>query len=183
MNIDIYTDGGAFRGETYAAWSFIVPGINPKDFCQCRNTYISESGLLPDSTHNGAEIMAVAFALEFIASAADRFIGLESLMIYSDCDRPVDALNGHLEKWASNGWRTLSPAKKRRHATGLRGLSEKDKWVFLYAQVQRVKSLGLRIEATKIRAHSGIYWNEKCDSFVKSHLAIAAQNSTLVLSK
>ena len=177
MNIDIYTDGGAFRGENYAAWSFIIPGINPTDFCHCRNTYIGRSGLLSDSTHNGAEIMAVAFALEFVASTASRFVNLDSVTIHSDCNRPVDALNGLLEKWANNGWRTLSPAGKRKHAEGSRNLSEKDKWVFLYAQVKLIECLGLKINAIKIPSHSGIYWNEKCDSFVKSHLSIAAQGN------
>lgn len=177
MNIDVYTDGGAFRDKKFAAWSFIIPGFNPTDLCKCKNTYISKSGLLPESTNNGAEIIAVAFALEFISNS--RLAGVDSVTIYSDCDRPVDALNGLLDRWADNGWKTLSPSKKRKHAEGLRGLSEKDKWVFLYAQVKLLERLGLTVKAVKVPSHTGVFWNEKCDKVVKYELAVAASLSKL----
>jgi len=175
MNIDIYTDGGAFPDQDFAAWAFMIPGIHPTELnlCERKSVYIHRSGRLEDSTSNGAEIMAVAFGLEFVANNINRLPVAESTTIYSDCDRPVDALNGLLERWAGNGWRTSTPAKKRTNAEGKRGLSEKDKWVFLYAQVKRIESLNLKIKAVKVPAHSGVYWNEKCDASVKHELAFA----------
>jgi ribonuclease HI len=176
MNLDIYTDGGAFHAHPFAAWAFIFPDIHPDDLNLCAGRYLRRSGLLNESTNNGGEIMAVAFALEFVADNIGRLPLLKSITVYSDCDRPVDAINGLLEQWANNGWRTLKPAKQRVNAQGKRGLSERDKWIFLYAQTKRIEAFNVEINAVKIPGHSGIYWNEKCDALVKHKLAVAASS-------
>ena len=177
MNIDIYTDGGKFLDRDFAAWSFIILDVNPMGLRGHKSPHIVKSGIISHSTSNGAEVLAVAFALEFVLTAVTQLTGVSTITVYSDCCRPVDALNGLIEKWANNGWRNLSTSKRRTHAATNRALSEKDKWVFLYAQLKVLESFGVEVKAIKVPAHTGVYWNEKCDALVKYELAMAVQSS------
>jgi ribonuclease HI len=182
MILDIYTDGGWFpqQHEVGAAWAFIIPGMHPQTLRlghRPSSLYLQRSGHLQDCTNNGAEVLAVAYAIAYVIDNIERIGGVKRLDIYSDSDRPVDAINGLIHEWASNGWNKKSPGRRRVNADTRRELAEREKWILLYAQIKMAEDLGIEVRAIKVPSHSGNYWNDRCDRAVKWQLAQAIKGA------
>ncbi|MEO1209904.1 MAG: RNase H family protein [Cyanobacteria bacterium J06638_20] len=160
--ICIYTDGGTIRGMDFAAWAFVVPRAN--------GSYFKRSGILKDCSNNGAEVMACGFSLNFVANHSI-IRSLDEVLVFTDSPRPFDGLNGMLEHWESNGWRSKNKRKKGKYARTIRELSEKDYWIYLLKQKRLVESVGCAVTPVKVKSHSNNYWNDCADRIVKRELA------------
>lgn len=91
-----------------------------------------------DSDNNTAEILAAKFAIQ----QAHR-LGIRNLRVYTDCNNLFDAVNGNIERWRANGWRSLSggqPIQNRRDYEELDGT---------------IRIVPIDIQFKLLQAHSG----------------------------
>ena len=123
-------------------------------------------------TANGAEVLAAAKALEWVAESQN-LARSQQIEIVTDSSKVFVGLTGQIEVWAARGWKKKSRSV---HGESQRELSEKDLWVYLYAHKLRLESMGFTITATHVPSHAGIYWNEVVDTFV-SHRLRSYRNS------
>lgn len=170
MNLEIYTDGGKFPAENWAAWGFVVP-VDPSGI---KSPFSWKTEIEEGVTSNGAEVLAAAKALEWVAESQN-LARSQQIEIVTDSSKVFVGLTGQIEVWAARGWKKKNRVQKV-HSDTQRGLSEKDLWVYLYAQKLRLESMGFTITATHVPSHAGIYWNEVVDTYV-SHCLRSHGNS------
>lgn len=102
---------------------------------------IERSLPLRDATNQQAEILAAAFALHEVPSAA-------KVIVYSDSEYVVLAMQGRLERWIERGWRTTGgPVANQAH------------WRRLLAAVER----HIEVEFLWCKGHAGVGENDRAD--------------------
>jgi ribonuclease HI len=97
---------------------------------------------LNSATSQQAEILAAAHALTELNP-------LESVLIFSDSEYVVLAMQGRLSKWIARGWRTQ----------GNKPVANQDQWRELLVAKERHG----KVEFRWLRGHDGNRWNERAD--------------------
>ena len=162
--LEIYTDGGKIPYFDWAAWGFVIPLDHDNE----DSPYLWNSEVQEDVTHNGAEVMAAAKALEWVAENHN-LVQNQQVEIITDSLKVFVGLDGQIDVWASNDWK-VKHGKKKTFAGSRREVSEKEVWVYLYAQKIRLESMGFQVTSKHVPGHSGVYWNVKVDGFVTGRL-------------
>lgn len=145
--LKIYTDGACYRNGKEDAKASIGVWINPEH-------PLNTSKVLPvklRQSNNTAEILA---AVEAVRIA--RLMHARRVCIRSDSNLLVQAWNGGVPFWQSNGWRTTSgkPVKNRKEFSSL------------IAEVAQTPGLVLRVE--HVPGHSNCLGNVGADALATS---------------
>ena len=145
VDLEIYTDGSLRRvGKemTFGAWGFIV--------VQDGNKIYEASGSEYGTTNQRMELEAIVQALQYIVTIRRPN---ERVAIYSDS---AYAINCYLQewyvKWQENGW--VNSKKEN--------VANRDQWQKIIPYFDN-----FWYTFDKVPAHSGLYWNEKCDTLVQ----------------
>jgi len=140
----IYTDGACKGNPGRGASAYVILDALENNIIK------SDSIYYPKCTNNYAELMAVYKALEFV----NKKLLNENLdiIIKSDSKYCVDGCSTWMYNWNKKG--TLS--------SRVNG----DIWKELFILIQIIKNKIHKIEFILIKGHSGIEWNEYCDTLV-----------------
>lgn len=131
----IYTDGGCLgHKDGTGAWAFVanVPG----------HPAVEVSGVVPNTTNNRMELLAILRALEYAE------IG-ERLLIISDSEYAIKGITEWSKGWARKGWVT---------STG-QPVMHQDLWEQLIALYDLHQ-----VQFQHVKGHSGVPGNERCDA-------------------
>lgn len=139
-DFEVYTDGACSGNPGPGGWGYVI--------LQNNDLFHEDCGGESQTTNNRMEMTAVIRALRYLAPVPSEII------IYSDSAYLVQAFRlGWIQKWQRNGWKT---------ATGQDVLNQ-DLWqeLVLLTTIHKVTWI-------KVKAHSGIKWNERCDKLATS---------------
>lgn len=146
IGLEIYTDGSLKKmgkNMTFGAWGFIV--------VQDGKEIYEASGSEYGTTNQRMELEAIAQALEYIITIRRPN---ERVTIYSDS---AYAINCYLQewyvKWVSNGWVNSKNED----------VANRDQWEKIIPYFDN-----FWYSFSKVPAHSGMYWNERCDKMVQA---------------
>ena len=134
----VYTDGSCFPGG-HGGYSFLVLSGDKK------NVLKMQSGYLPESTNNIAELQAILQALLKLPDV--------DLTIYTDSKYSIDALTYYHKIWMRNNWMT--------------SLGEPVRNKELIQSILKLMS-GRHVSFTKVKGHAGEPLNTVCDYLAKS---------------
>ena len=138
QHVEIYTDGACSGNPGNGGYGAVLVYIDLKGIKHEKEL----SAGFKDVTNNQMELMAVIAALEILKKPVEA-------TITSDSKYVVDAFEkGWIEKWMSNGWKTVdkSPVKNR------------DLWQRLLKAKENHD-----IKFVWIKGHAGHKYNERCD--------------------
>ncbi len=139
--VEIYTDGACSGNPGPGGWGVLLrSGGHEREL----------SGAEPDTTNNRMELTAALRALEALKRPC-------RVVLHTDSRYLQQGMNGWLEKWKRNGWRTADKKPVR----------NEDLWRSLDQACARHQ-----VEWRWVQAHAGIDDNERVDQ-----LARAAINS------
>ena len=143
--LEIYTDGSCKKlgtNATFGGWSFIALRGGERIYEVAGSEY--------GTTNQRMELLAIRNALEF--AQKNRHTN-ENVIIYSDS---AYAINCYLQewyvKWQENGW--VNSKKEN--------VANRDQWQKIIPYFDN-----FWYTFDKVPAHSGLYWNEKCDTLVQ----------------
>lgn len=143
-DIEIYTDGGCIGETGTGGWAAVV---------HTEITPVEISGWEHDTTNQRMELMAAMKGLEWLGEPSQ-------VTLCSDSAYLINGMNQRwYEKWRENGWKN---AKKKpvQHAD-------------LWRELVRLSELH-RVTWTKVKGHSGVPSNERCDYLVQMAIRDAA---------
>ena len=154
--VQLWTDGGAQPNPGSGAYVYILIMNGTKlDYSRYGGTNV---------TNNQMELIAVIEGLKFIKEKAD--VEGEAFYVEVFCDSAyvVNGVNhpNRLQKWRSNGYFTSSGSP----------LKNRDLWISLG---DLLDDKLLKITMTKVKAHSGIKLNERCDELVGIEIELNKQ--------
>lgn len=140
--IIVFTDGGCSGNPGPGGWSFVL--INNG------NVISTSSGGEKLTTNNQMELTAVINAI-----STCKIIGAEEILINTDSQYVKNGITTWIFNWKKNGWKTASkdPVKN------------KELWQELDSLVQNTN-----IRWNWVKGHSGIEYNEQCDSMVRQEM-------------
>lgn len=140
--IQIFTDGGCSGNPGPGGWAFVV--------LENEILLSYSSGGEVQTTNNKMELTAVIKALETC-----NVLGVKELCISTDSQYVKNGITSWIFNWKKNGWRTSSkdPVKN------------KELWV----ELDTLQSQ-FNITWTWVKGHSGIKYNEMCDTLVRKEM-------------
>ncbi len=144
IELEIYTDGSlkTMGRMGFGGWAFIVI----RDGKIVAKASDSEA----NSTNQRMELTAIARALSFIK---DERRPCEKVIVYSDSAYAINCYTQHwYEKWRKNGWVN---AKEE-------SVANQDLWRQIIPFFDN-----LWYTFRKVPAHSGVFWNEECDTMAQ----------------
>lgn len=139
--INIYTDGSCLNNPGKGGWGIVI--IKP-------NSEIEEySKGYQLTTNSRMEMYAILMALKYVEKHH-----ISDVDIHSDSNFIVQAFNNHwLENWVKKGW------KKTKNEP----VANSDIWKIIYPLYKK-----LNVNFIKVKAHSGIEYNERVDELAKA---------------
>lgn len=138
MSISIYTDGSSFRNGKSGAAFIIKDDFNVHESILCQK----------DGNSGEMEVRAVIEALRALRGE------VADITIYSDYKLVVEALNGRLSCWFSNGWKKENGNKVP--------FCDLFKELFLV-----LESFSGGVKGHWVKAHSGIEMNVRANYLAK----------------
>lgn len=154
MRVRIYTDGACSKNPGPGGWAAIV--------CVADDN-VELSGCEPDTTNNRMELKAVVESLSYLIKnlAYDPSSEFELL---SDSAYVINAINGAWAvKWKMCGWKTAKGDD----------VKNRDLWEELLYMLGAIKLAKVKLKFTKVKGHSGNFFNERVDRLAKEQSAIA----------
>jgi len=143
----IFTDGGCFTEKRIGGWVAVVSG---------GSSLTELSGSERDTTNQRMEIRATIEGLKSLQKSS-------KVKLHSDSAYLINCMNQKwCGKWKTNGW---SNSKKK-------PVENQDLWEMLL-EVSKPHE----IRWIKVKGHSGVRENERCDALVQSEI-----NKTLTLA-
>jgi len=142
----IYTDGGCnVHSGKVGAWSYVI--IDPVE----NDVVYKGCGVVFDTTNQRMELMAMVQAMH----RAWHDLPEGDIVVHSDNMMVVNGVGGWVDNWAKNGWKTRA--------------GEDVKFRDLWEQIIELKQ---KLDPTVkwVKAHSGVKWNELCDSIATTEL-------------
>ena len=155
--IIIYTDGSSLGNPGPAGWGAILV-INGEKV-------IELGGRESESTNNRMEIMG---ALESLRLVEKRKIESKKIIIHADSAYVLNGITMWIHAWVKNNWKTKLGDD----------VLNKDLWEPLYKVHLNLRSK-YKIEWVKVKGHSGIHLNERCDVIATS---FAGNNTTILFT-
>lgn len=154
--VQIYTDGACSYNPGIGGWAGII--LNDGDIKEV-------SGGVEDATNNQMELYAVARSLQEISDEMkDQLIayGDSVIEVFSDSAYVINPLNkGWLNKWV----------KSKFTAANGRPVKNVKLWKMMLWQIYRLTYAGgITIEFTKVKGHSGNFYNELVDELAKEEV-------------
>lgn len=153
MEFHIHTDGSRMGESTTdggpGGWAYVA---------RYGDIVAEDSGGYFKTTNNRMEILAIVEALSAIQEPA-------VVKIYSDSQYSIDGATKWSHGWIRNGWKRKLP----------NGMTEDVKNADLFKRLYALTRYH-KVEFIKVKAHSGVPDNERCDVLAKN----AAQNPTMV---
>lgn len=150
--VSIYTDGSSVGTPGVGGYAAIL---------SCGNYEKVITGGTKKATNNQMEMTAVIEALYLLKKPCEVTIYTDSAYIVNNFSR--------IPEWRANGWMGTSGAVKNHEL-----------WDKMDAAVTRAHKLGVTISFSKVRAHTGVALNERCDRLARG---IACQLAREVLRK
>jgi ribonuclease HI len=145
--IEIFTDGSSLGNPGPGGWGTVIT-IDGKTFHEL-------GGFESHTTNNRMELMAVIEALKYINNEHQN----GEIIIHADSAYVLGGVNGWIENWEKNGWRTAN--KKE--------VMNQDLWKEL---ISLIRAFGGNLKWQKVKGHSGHEHNDRADE-------IATQCSSL----
>lgn len=145
--VHIYTDGGCIGESGTGGWATVIR--------REESAPIELSDWEHDTTNQRMELRAAIEGLEWLA-------GPSLVTLYSDSAYLINGMNdAWYEKWRENGWKN---AKKK-------PVKNKDLW-------QELVRLSEHHDVTwrKVKGHSGVPYNERCDRLVQDAIRQAERS-------
>jgi len=141
MSIRIYTDGACSGNPGPGGWGLVV--VREQDGKGAPGTEIIGGSL--HTTNNVMEMTAVVKALEHIAT----FVEQVPVVVLSDSKYVIDGMNGWMESWKKNGWKTSTrkPVKNQE----------------LWQRLDELKGKLPSVKFQWVRGHNGDVFNEMAD--------------------
>lgn len=151
--ITIYTDGACSGNPGPGGYAALI--------C-CSEKTIQVSGNEKDTTNNRMELKAVTEALEEVHKMIfQENEKIDNLEIISDSAYVVNAINKNwLNVWKLNGFKSSKGED----------IKNIDLWLNLYDKLQVSDFIKLDIVFTKVKGHSGNYFNETVDKIAKEEI-------------
>lgn len=143
--ITIYTDGGCSGNPGPGGWgAVILDGTN--------ETHIS--GGEACTTNNRMELLAAINALEFVRKNYDA--QTISVQCFIDSQYVKNGITVWIKNWKAKGWRTSDkkPVKN----------------IDLWTQLDSLAALFPALEWNWVKGHSGVTYNEICDSLCQKEI-------------
>ena len=150
MKVAIYTDGSCMGTPGVGGYAAILS-------CAGREKVLT--GGARRTTNNQMELSAVIEALSLLKKACDVTIYTDSAYIVNNFPR--------IAQWRACGWMGSSGAIKNHEF-----------WNKLDLIVQKLTKIGVTIEFSKVRAHTGVALNERCDRLAKGIVRQLAYEET-----
>lgn len=153
LTTEIYTDGSLKKigNITFGGWAFIV--------VRDQECIYSKSGSAYETTNQRMELTAITEAISYIEKARRPS---EKIIIYSDSAYIINCyLQEWYIKWLSNGWINAQGTS----------IANIDLWRNLIPYFDN-----FWYDFKKVPAHSGHYWNEKCDTLAQQSSQIIKDN-------
>ena len=139
MKITIYTDGSSRGNPGPGGWAAVI--MTPKE--------IIELGGREDlTTNNRMELSGALFGLKEIGHEA------KEIEVCTDSQYVKKGMTEWIEGWIKKGW--IGSTKKP--------VLNKDLWVSLKAEEDRLKSAGIHVTWKYVPAHVGVVMNERADT-------------------
>ena len=154
MRVRIYTDGACSKNPGPGGWAAIICAADKN---------VELKGGEPDTTNNRMELKAVVESLSYLMEsfAHDPLAEYELL---SDSAYVINAINGAWAvKWKMCGWKTAKGDD----------VKNRDLWEELLHVLGAIKLAKVKLKFTKIKGHSGNFFNERVDRLAKEQSAIA----------
>lgn len=149
MKVRIFTDGACSENPGPGGWAAV---FNTDRECKILKGYEVST------TNNRMELMAVVRSMEKIYKNGTRKNIYE---IFSDSAYVVNSINnGWIEVWKNNGWKT----------TRKEDIKNKDLWDRYLKAKESLNKLGIILNITKIKGHSGNTFNEYVDKLAKEEV-------------
>jgi ribonuclease HI len=144
--VTIYTDGACSGNPGPGGWGAILMYQDQKK---------ELSGFEPDTTNNRMELTAVIEAVRALKSPC-------ALSIHTDSAYVCNAfVNGWLDNWSCNGWKTASK----------RPVENQDLWLALLDCLKPHSS-----KFVKVKGHSDNSFNNRCDELARLAIKQAQAN-------
>ncbi len=140
--IEAYTDGGCSGNPGKGGWAFVL--LSDGELI-CKG-----SGGEKLTTNNRMELEAVIALLEETIKR-----NITRIEIHTDSQYVKNGITAWMKNWKRNGWRT----------SGGDGVKNKELWVKLDVLTRK-----LDIKWTWVKGHSGVKWNEVCDSLCQEEM-------------
>ena len=137
-----YTDGGCIGNPGKGAWAFCAVEDGKAIYTQSNGE--------KETTNNKMELSAVIAVLEYSHS-----LNLSAIEIHTDSQYVKNGITTWIHNWKKNGWKTA--AKK--------SVKNQEYWTKLDALTQ-----GINITWSWVKGHSGVEFNELCDSIVAGEM-------------
>ena len=155
--IIIYTDGSSLCNPGPGGWGSVLLSPDKK--------VIELGGREKESTNNRMEMTAALMALKEVEK---RKIESKSILIHTDSSYLLNGITLWIYAWVKNNWKTK---------TGDPVLNQ-DLWEKLYKVQSNLKNK-YEIEWIKVKGHSGVILNERCDVIATS---FSANNTTILFT-
>lgn len=159
MVIKIYTDGACSNNPGPGGYAALI--------CM-NNETIKVSGFEENTTNNRMELTAVVNALSRILDMIFQDdIKVEKLEIISDSAYVVNAVN---QKWITL-WETNNFVNSK-----CERVKNEDLWKQLIVIIKTIEFVNMELVFTKVKGHSGDYFNEMVDKMAKEQITNNLKN-------
>jgi ribonuclease HI len=146
--VEIYTDGACSGNPGMGGWAAVLLyKQHKKEIC----------GAEDNTTNNRMELTAIIKGLELLKEPC-------AVTLYSDSAYSLNPfLNGWLENWQSNGWRT----------GGNEDVKNVDLWQALVTLTRKHQ-----VKFVKVKGHADNVLNNRCDELARGAIVALRQNKT-----
>lgn len=154
MLVKIYTDGACSYNPGPGGYAALL--------CM-KNETIKVSGGEKETTNNRMELKAVVEALSKVLNMIfQEDVKIEKLEIISDSAYVVNSVNQNwINIWKNNGFKNSKGED----------IKNVDLWLEFDEKKQTAEFIGIDILFTKIKGHSGNYFNELVDKIAKEEIS------------
>ncbi|MFN3196296.1 MAG: ribonuclease H [Chlorobiota bacterium] len=145
QEIDIYTDGSCLKNPGKGGWGIVIVEDN-KIIAEYSKGY-------QNTTNSRMEMYAILMALKYASKNKAKIVNIKS-----DSNFIVQAINKNwLENWVRKGWKK----------SGNEPVANADIWKPIYKLYTELSG-ELEINFIKVKAHSGIEFNEEVDELARA---------------
>lgn len=154
--IEIYTDGSSLGNPGPGGWgAVIIQGSMNNEQLTMNNDVVELGGHEAHTTNNRMELMAAISALQFLSSYGLRTTGYK-LVLNSDSAYVLNGITKWVYGWEKNGWQTSTKSE----------VLNRDLWQELLVLARN--PIFKNLEWKKVKGHSGVDLNERCDVIATS---------------